>query len=60
MKEKVKNVFLILCLFITNIAIITKLSGDNYYGNDEVTTAFFLSIFTTPLIIYVWNKLIKK
>jgi RsiW-degrading membrane proteinase PrsW (M82 family) len=59
MKNKLKNAFLIFSIYILTAAILGNFLHKDAF-DDGKFWGLVLSIFITPLIIYVWNRLVPK
>lgn len=57
-KQKTKTVFLIFCVYVLTAYIISLFQEDDY-GDTPLITGMFLSVFATPIIVYLWNKYTK-
>jgi len=59
-----KNIFLIIGAYLISVALMTNLLSGISHNNDSgvmvLFFAFIFSFFTTPLFIYMWNRLINK
>lgn len=59
MKQKLKNAFLTLSLFISLAIFLTRYLKTETFPDGDFY-GLIMALFLTPLIIHVWNKVSKK